>query len=178
MRKQSNPSWDLRVIPDFDEMSDLAVVHDRWDRTQTLRSDENAETYDSAVWAVPVRVPSAALVEAITDYWKAHLKMVSLHVYDSTMGCGLTLWSGESEHIIAGSKLVGDIDYCEGKYVEWVVDGESVWHGQMLCWWDGSELKEVPLRGAQLRIVKANDRVAYCDDNDDDDDDEEDMPCQ
>jgi hypothetical protein len=49
--------------------------------------------------------------------------------------------------------MAGDIDYSDGNYVEDFLDAESVWDGQALCWWDGTALREVPLKGAHLKLV-------------------------
>ena len=70
-----------------------------------------------------------------------------------TMDCALQLRSDEGTHIIAGFSMARDIDYLDQNYVEDFLDAESVWVGQALCWWDGTALREVPLKGAHLKLV-------------------------
>jgi hypothetical protein len=90
---------------------------------------------------------------AISTCWRVHEEVRCLCVYDMTMGCALRLWSDEGTHFIAGFSMAGDIDYSDGNYVEDFLDAESVWDGQALCWWDGTALREVPLKGAHLKLV-------------------------
>jgi hypothetical protein len=82
-------------------------------------------------WAVPVRVPSVALIRAITEYWP---DVYCLNICDMTMACILCVWSDECAHIIAGFRLIGDIDYWEGDYVEDFMEGDDVYEGTALCW--------------------------------------------
>jgi hypothetical protein len=160
MRKSSVPKWDLTVIPDYGADFDLDRMMDRWSRTQTQRSDESEVEFDRRVWGVPVRVPSAELIRAITEYWQKHETVYCLNIYDMTMGCILCVWSDEGPHIIAGFRLIGDTDYWEGDYVEDFMEGDEVWDGTYLCWWDGTLLHDVPVKGARLSLVSGSGGVS------------------
>jgi hypothetical protein len=57
---------------------------------------------------------------------------------------GTHLWCTEEEYNIAGFRWIGDVDYCEGSYVEDFPDAGEVSVGQAVDWWDGGILQEVP----------------------------------